>query len=102
MKRVLSVFIFLFTLTTYGQKEANFWYFGQKAGLDFTTGTPIPLSDGKLSTLEGCSTISDKDGKLLFYSDGTTVYDSSHQVMKYSNGALAQIYMVIHQVRNLL
>ena len=89
MKRVLSVFIFLFTLTTYGQKEANFWYFGQKAGLDFTTGTPIPLSDGKLSTLEGCSTISDKDGKLLFYSDGTTVYDSSHQVMKYSNGALA-------------
>jgi len=89
MKRVLSVFIFLFTIITYGQKEANFWYFGKNTGLDFTTGTPIPLTNGKLSTLEGCSTISDKDGKLLFYSDGTTVYDSSHQVMKYSNGALA-------------
>ncbi len=89
MRRVLSVFIFLFTLTTYGQKEANFWYFGQNAGLDFTTGSPVALADGKLNTLEGCSTISDKDGKLLFYSDGTTVYDSSHQIMKYTNGTLA-------------
>ena len=89
MRRILSVFIFLISLTIYGQKEANFWYFGQNAGLDFTTGAPVPLLDGKLSTLEGCSTISDKDGKLLFYSDGTTVYDSSHQVMKYTSGALA-------------
>ena len=89
MRRILSVLLFLFTLVSYGQKEANFWYFGQKAGLDFTSGSPMFLTDGKLSTLEGCSTISDKDGKLLFYSDGTTVYDSSHQVMKYSNGFLA-------------
>ncbi|WKD86880.1 hypothetical protein KCTC32516_02260 [Polaribacter huanghezhanensis] len=89
MRRLLSVFIVLFTLTAYGQKEANYWYFGQNAGLDFTSGSPVALQDGKLSTLEGCSTISDKDGKLLFYSDGTTVYDSSHQIMKYTNGTLA-------------
>ena len=86
MRKLLSVFIFLFTITTYGQKEANFWYFGHKAGLDFTSGSPVALQDGELSTLEGCSTISDKDGKLLFYSDGTTVWDKSHTVMKFSNG----------------
>jgi gliding motility-associated-like protein len=89
MKRILSVFIFLITLTAYGQKEANFWYFGENAGLDFSSGSPVPLADGKLNTKEGCSTISDKDGKLLFYSDGTTVYDSSHQIMKYTDGTLA-------------
>ena len=89
MRRVLSVFIFLITLSTYGQKEANYWYFGQKAGLDFSSGSPVVLNDGLLETLEGCSTISDKTGKLLFYSDGTTVYDSTHQIMKYSNGSLA-------------
>ncbi|MDG2074156.1 MAG: T9SS type B sorting domain-containing protein [Polaribacter sp.] len=89
MRRILSVLIFLITLSTYGQKEANYWYFGQKAGLDFSSGSPVVLNDGQLETLEGCSTISDKTGKLLFYSDGTTVYDSTHQIMKYSNGSLA-------------
>ena len=89
MRRFLSIFIFLLTLTAYGQKEANIWYFGQRGGLDFTSGEPVPIADGKLSTLEGCSTISDKDGKLLFYSDGSNVWDSTHQLMKYTNGALA-------------
>lgn len=89
MKSFLSILTFFIVLTAYGQKEANYWYFGEKAGLDFSTGSPVVLNDGELNTLEGCSTISDKDGKLLFYSDGTTVYDSTHQVMKYSNGLLA-------------
>ena len=60
MRRILSVLIFLITLSTYGQKEANYWYFGQKAGLDFSSGSPVVLNDGQLETLEGCSTISDE------------------------------------------
>ena len=89
LKRLFTLFLLCFALSSYGQKEANYWYFGQNAGLDFTTGSPVVLNDGKLNTLEGCSTISDKNGKLLFYSDGTTVFDSSHEIMKYTNGALA-------------
>ena len=89
MKKVLIVLLFLTSVTIYAQKEANFWYFGKNAGLDFSSGNPVVLNDGQLSTLEGCSTISDKTGKLLFYSDGTTVYDSTHQIMKYTNGSLA-------------
>lgn len=89
MKKLLLVSFIFFSLTLFAQKEANFWYFGQNAGLDFTSGTPTVLNDGQLSTLEGCSTISDKDGNLLFYSDGTTVWNKDHQIMRYTSGALA-------------
>ena len=50
----------------FAQKEAAIWYFGESAGLDFNSGIPVTLTDGKLTTNEGCATISDKDGKLLF------------------------------------
>lgn len=86
MKNFLRVFIFLITLSTYAQKEASFWYFGENAGLDFSSGTPVVLTDGKLNTREGCSTISDKNGQLLFYSDGTTVWNKNHEVMNYTGG----------------
>ena len=89
MRIFLTTLFILLSVSLFGQKEANFWYFGQNAGLDFTSGSPTVLNDGKLSTLEGCSTISDKNGKLLFYSDGTTVYNSAHQIMNYTGGAPA-------------
>jgi len=88
MRKLLGVFIFLFTITTYGQKEANFWYFGHKAGLDFSTTPPTAIT-GELDTFEGASTISDKQGNLLFYSDGTNVWSKNNQLMRYSNGSLA-------------
>jgi gliding motility-associated-like protein len=89
MKNFLRVFIFLITVNTYAQKEANYWYFGENAGLDFSSGSPVVLTDGKLNTREGCSTISDKNGQLLFYSDGTTVWNKNHEVMKFTDGKLA-------------
>lgn len=68
------------------QKEANYWYFGFNAGLDFSNGTPIPIKNGNLHTLEGCATISDKDGNLLFYTDGLDVYSRNHSIMKNGSG----------------
>ena len=88
MRKLLGIFIFLFTITTYGQKEANFWYFGHKAGLDFSTTPPTAIT-GELDTFEGASTISDKQGNLLFYSDGTNVWSKNNQLMRYSNGSPA-------------
>ena len=38
-------------------KEGNIWYFGYGAGLDFNSGSPVPLLDGQLYTLEGCASI---------------------------------------------
>jgi gliding motility-associated-like protein len=85
MRIFLSVVLFLITFSTYGQKEANNWYFGHKAGLDFSTAPPTAVT-GKLDTFEGASTISDEQGNLLFYSDGKTVWNKLHAVMNFSGG----------------
>lgn len=63
------------------QLEASIWYFGDYAGLDFRSGTPVPLTDGALRTNEGCSTISDAAGNLKFYTDGSTVWNRDHEIM---------------------
>lgn len=89
MKKILFI-VLLFSLQLSAQKEANFWYFGENAGLDFSSGSPVALDNGRLNTLEGCSTISDRDGSLLFYTDGSTLYNRNHEVMNFeSNGDLA-------------
>ena len=72
----ISLF-FLLSAPTFAQKEAAIWYFGEYAGLDFNSGSPVALTNGQLSTDEGCTTISDKNGNLLFYTDGKVVYNKN-------------------------
>ncbi|MCH8535396.1 MAG: T9SS type B sorting domain-containing protein [Flavobacteriaceae bacterium] len=78
------IFILFLTFNVYfsvAQGEANVWYFGNNAGLDFNTSPPTPLLDGQINTPEGCSTISDANGNLLLYTDGRTVWDREHNIM---------------------
>ncbi|HEY9169113.1 MAG TPA: T9SS type B sorting domain-containing protein [Lutibacter sp.] len=70
------------------QREAGIWYFGNEAGVNFNSGVPVALTDGKLITNEGCASISDKDGNLLFYTDGSTVWNKIHQIMPNGSGLL--------------
>ena len=70
------------------QGQANNWYFGQGAGINFSGATPRVLTDGALRTLEGCATISDENGSLLFYTDGITVYQADHSIMENGTGLL--------------
>lgn len=81
MKKIIIALLFLFSTLTYAQKEANIWYFGKNAGLDFNSGSPVALTNGKLSTTEGCATISDVNGNLLFYTDGLTVWNRNHNIL---------------------
>ncbi|AOW21514.1 T9SS type B sorting domain-containing protein [Urechidicola croceus] len=82
MKKQLILYTFLLiSFVLYSQKEANIWYFGENAGVDFNSGVPVSLTDGQLNTREGCTSISDANGNLLFYSDGITVWNRNHQVM---------------------
>jgi gliding motility-associated-like protein len=67
--------------TLYAQKEANIWYFGDKAGIDFTQTPPKALVNSQMHTNEGCITICDSSGSLLFYSDGKTVWNENHVVL---------------------
>lgn len=89
MQTTYQYFLFFFFLsffTAFAQKEANIWYFGTNAGLDFNSGTPEVLLDGVLDTFEGCATISDTNGNLLFYTDGITVYNRNHTIMLNGTG----------------
>ena len=47
------LFIFIFALG-YGQKETANWFFGQYAGLNFSSRSPVAQT-GSLNTLEGCA-----------------------------------------------
>lgn len=75
------IWFFVFENTVFAQKEHNIWYFGDHAGLDFNSGIPVALTNGMLSTPEGCSSIADANGNLLFYTDGITVWDRNHNQM---------------------
>lgn len=81
---------FLIVITQFGfsQNETNIWYFGQNAGLDFNSGSPVALLDGQLSTSEGCATIADSSGSLLFYTDGITVWNKNHAIMSNGTGLM--------------
>lgn len=80
-KNILIVVLLLMSLASYAQGEANIWYFGNHAGLDFNSGSPVALTDGKMNTDEGCATICNSAGQLLFYTDGIKVWDRNHNVM---------------------
>ncbi len=69
-------------------QEGNIWTFGSGAGLDFSSGVPVPFSGAAISTNEGCSSISDFNGNLLFYTDGLTVWDQTHTQMPNGFGLL--------------
>ncbi|RXJ51513.1 T9SS type B sorting domain-containing protein [Gelidibacter gilvus] len=84
----LLFFFVLSTLAIFAQREANIWYFGHGAGLDFNSGAPVALTDGQIFTDEGCATISDGFGNLLFYTNGILVWNKDHKVMFNGTGLL--------------
>lgn len=63
------------------QQQGSKWYFGNNAGIEFQGGSATPLTDGKLNTIEGTSSINDTKGNVLFYTDGVKVYDKDGTVM---------------------
>ena len=64
------------------QLQNSYWYFGNKAGLDFSSGIAQLDLDGQIDQHhEGTSSISDEYGNLLFYTGGVTVYTRNHTIM---------------------
>ena len=90
MKRIgiTIIMIFVFSVNpVIAQKESNIWYFGIYAGLDFNSGEPVSLDNGRVSTIDGSACYSDKNsGQLLFYSDGLTVWNRLHEIMPLGTG----------------
>ena len=79
--RLLLLPLLLLAGAARAQRPTDLWYFGQQAGLSFASGEPKPLSNGKMSTYEGCAVASTSTGQLLFYTNGVTVWNRQHKVM---------------------
>lgn len=66
----------------------NVWVFGYFNKLDFTGGTPTPLSSltgPNADTDEGCASYCDAAGNLLFYSNGWRIRDRNNNIMPNGN-----------------
>jgi gliding motility-associated-like protein len=78
----------LYSVFSFSQgKEANIWYFGVHAGIDFNAGSPpAVLLNGQTNLSSGpnagSASISDDNGNLLFYSDGTRIWNRNHIIMQ--------------------
>ncbi len=80
-KLILLAGLLMSGMVVFAQYETAHWFFGDNAGLDFNTGSPIRETGGQITTEEGCSSISNPCGDLVLYTDGITVYNANHQVM---------------------
>jgi hypothetical protein len=67
-------------------KRTYHWYFGNKAGLDFSNNIPVAITNSAIYTWEGSASISDTCGNLLFYTNGDTVWNRDNQIMANGTG----------------
>jgi len=67
--------------------EADRWFFGQNAGLDFRTQNPIAdMNNHYLNVPTSPAIMSDSNGNVLLFTDGIKVYDRIGQVMPNGDG----------------
>jgi len=88
---ILLLFLFIFANAPANAQQANNWYFGNKAGLNFNTVPPTALLDGEMITNEGCAVMSDNLGHLMFYTDGRKIWNKNHQVMPNGSGLMGHL-----------
>ena len=83
--RISIIFLVLLnTVSLFSQKQANKWYFGTNAAIDFNPSSPITIPNSAMEQIEGCSSIADINGNLLFYTNGDSVWNKNNVAM--SNG----------------
>ncbi len=97
---IITGLIILLPFFGFSQGEFNNWYFGNKAGITFNSGTPVVLTDGQMLVQRASISVSDSLGNLLFYSDGQRVWNRNHQVMP--NGTNLQAGLVQDQSVNVI
>ncbi|MBL7104482.1 MAG: gliding motility-associated C-terminal domain-containing protein [Bacteroidales bacterium] len=86
-KRIITgILIFFISIPVFSQNRANIWYFGEGAGLDFSGGSPVVITNSMMTAESGCSVICDKNGNLQFYTNGQKVWNRQHNVMPNGDG----------------
>lgn len=84
--KIILLLLLSATIVT-AQPEAETWYFGIGAGIDFTSGKPEMIS-GPLKTNEGCSIFCDRFGHPMFFTDGQTIWNRENKVMLNGTGLM--------------
>ncbi|MBK8848172.1 MAG: PKD domain-containing protein [Bacteroidetes bacterium] len=87
-QNLIYCLLLLVSYNLQAQKEANKWYFGTNAALDFNSGSPVVISPSSMNQFEGCTSMADANGDLLFYSDGQTIWNKNHNTMANGTGLL--------------
>ncbi len=80
-KNVLFLGFLLLSFVVISQNETAVWYFGYGAGIDFSSGEAVVITDGVMEADAGCASISDENGQLLFYTNGKNVWNRAHRRM---------------------
>lgn len=82
-KFLFVLFLILFvSFSGIPQEYTNNWHFGNYAGLNFSSGSPVALNNSAMIAWGGCASISDSSGNLICYTNGSTVYNKNNQVMQ--------------------
>ncbi len=87
MRIFATVFALLIGVIAHAQYNTNrnkMWVFGSHAGLNFSTGVPVPFSSA-VDAFEGSASVCTPGGRVLFYTDGGNVYDSTGGVMPHGS-----------------
>jgi gliding motility-associated-like protein len=100
LKIIVSIILIFNWQLVKSQGPSNIWYFGNQAGLSFSTNPPTALTNSAMSAFEGCATISDDNGNLLFYTNGSLVWNRNHAPMPagnglFGNGAATQTAIIV-------
>lgn len=69
-------------------QQDNNWYFGRMAGLNFSNGRPVAITNSKMTTMEGSAAISSQNGDLRFYTNGIYVWNKNNQLMPHGSDLL--------------
>ncbi len=67
--------------------EADRWYFGQNAGLDFRNQDPVyDPTNYMMNIPTSPAVMADSNGNILFYTDGSKIYNRAGQIMANGDG----------------
>jgi len=80
----------------YSQGEWNQWRFGDRHGLNFNSGNPVPVPhyNSLFYSQEYCSSVSDSMGNLLFYANDSSVYNVNNDPMPNGSGLLGSCFAI--------
>jgi gliding motility-associated-like protein len=93
-KIYITLIIIWFAQTLlYSQHQADNWFLGQWAGINFTTGDPVPflVNQPPLSGFSEGAVISDSIGNILFYTNGQVIWNRNNVVMQNGDNLLPDI-----------